>query len=48
MEDTLIQMAITVVLGAIKNPGKKATLKKAFLKVFNTIRATYAGDPDFA
>jgi len=47
MEDLIINMAIATILSTIKNPGKKATLKKAFLKVRNAINAAYAGDPDF-
>lgn len=47
MEDILINLGITTVLAAIKNPGKKATFKKAFLKVFSAIKAAFPGDPDF-
>lgn len=47
MEDLLIQFGITAVLMAIKSPSKKKTLKKAMLKVYNAIKAAYAGDPDF-
>ena len=51
MEDFLLNMGITTVLTAIKqsvkNPEKKATLKKAMLKIRNSINALYADDPDF-
>lgn len=47
MEELIIQMAITIVLSTIKNPAKKAQLKKAMLKIRNTINASYSGDPDF-
>lgn len=47
MEDMLIQMAITLVLGAIKNPAKKASLKKAMLKIRDSINMAYASDKDF-
>lgn len=47
MDEMMIQMAFAVVLSTVKNPDKKAKLKKAFLKVFKTIKATYADDPDF-
>jgi hypothetical protein len=48
MEDMIIQMAITIILSSIKNPAKKAALKKAMLKVRNSINLAYAGDPDFS
>ena len=47
MEDMLIAMAVTTLLQAIKNPKKKEQLKKALLKVRNTINAVYSDDPDF-
>ena len=46
-ENLIIQMAVTVVLSTIKNPAKKASLKKAMLKIFTSIKTVYAGDPDF-
>lgn len=47
MEDLLITMGVAVILQSIKNPNKKASLRKAMLKVFSAIRAAYAGDPAF-
>jgi len=47
MEDFLLAMGISVLLQVIKNPDKKAAVKKQMLKVFNAIKANYAGDPDF-
>lgn len=47
MEELYINMALSVLLTAIKNPNKKATLKKALLKLRNAINTLYAGDPDF-
>ena len=48
MEDILISVGITAILTAIKNPDKKATLRRAMLKVFRAIRTAYAGDEDFS
>lgn len=47
-EELIISMAVAVILSTIKNPAKKASLKKAMLKVFTTIKTAYAGDPDFS
>ncbi len=47
MDELIIQMAITIILSTVKNPAKKAELKKAMLKIRNTINTVYAGDPDF-
>lgn len=47
MDEIYISLAVSVILSTIKNPAKKASLKAALLKVFKTIRATYADDPDF-
>lgn len=47
MEDMIISMAIAIILSSVKNPAKKASLKRALLKVRNTINAAYADDPDF-
>jgi hypothetical protein len=47
MEDMIIAMATSVILAAVKNPGKKATLRKALLKIFKSIQAAFPGDPDF-
>lgn len=47
----LINMGINFVLTAlgtfIKNPKSKDAYKKAMLKVYNSIKTTFAGDPDF-
>lgn len=52
MDEFLLQMGITTVLTALKqsfkNPAKKEQLKRAFLKIRNSINALYADDPDFA
>jgi hypothetical protein len=47
MEEMIIGMAVSIVLSTIKNPAKKAQLKKAMLKIRNQINLAYAGDPDF-
>jgi hypothetical protein len=51
MDSVLFDMAVSFVLSAIKisvkNPAKKAELKKVFLKIRNKINDLYAGDPDF-
>jgi hypothetical protein len=47
MNDLLIQMAVSILLSTIKNPEKRAELKRAMLKVRNTINMAYADDPDF-
>lgn len=46
-EDLIINLGISAILSAIKNPAKKAQLRKAFLKVFNAIKAAFPTDPDF-
>lgn len=48
LNDLFINLGVTAILASIKNPAKKASLKTIMLKVFNSIRAAYAGDPDFA
>ena len=45
--DFYLNFGITAILLAIKNPAKKASLKKAMLKVRDAINIAYAGDPDF-
>lgn len=47
MEDVLINLGISAILTAVKNPTKAASLKKALLKVRNAINAAFPGDPDF-
>lgn len=44
MEDLLINMALSILLGVIKNPEKAAKLKKALLKVRNAINAAFPND----
>ena len=43
----LIGIAASIILNAVKNPQHKVALKAVMLKIFNTIRNSYAGDPDF-
>jgi len=51
MQDFWVDMALAVLFSflkqSVKNPASKATMKKAFLKLFMAIKATYAGDSDF-
>ena len=47
MEEILIDLGVGAILRSIKNPGKKAAIRKAMLKVFKAIRDAYSGDPDF-
>ena len=47
MDQMIISMALAILLETIKNPTKKTTMKKAFLKVYQTIKTAYADDPDF-
>ncbi len=46
-ENLIIAMATSVILATVKNPAKKAALKKVMLKLYTTIGTMYAGDPDF-
>jgi uncharacterized membrane protein len=46
-EEMIITMATAVILSAVKSPAKKASLKKAMLKIYKSIGTVYAGDPDF-
>ncbi len=48
MEDYLISAGVAILLSAIKNPAKKAQLRKVCLKIFNTMKIAFAGDPDFS
>lgn len=41
MEDLIISMALAVVFEAVKNPAKKAKLKKALLKLRDQINLLY-------
>lgn len=45
--DMLLSLGITILLTYIKNPEKRAEIKKVALKVRNSINAAYASDPDF-
>ncbi len=47
MEDYLIDFGVGAILRAIKNPGKKAAIRKAMAKVYRAIGAAYAGDEEF-
>lgn len=51
LENPLFDLGISFVFATlrlvIKNPKKKAELKRVFLKVRNVINDAYAGDPDF-
>lgn len=47
MYDFWITMGTTAILTSIKNPEKRAGLKKIMLKIYTSIKAAYAGDPDF-
>jgi len=47
MEEMLINMAVSILLGVIKNPAKKEKVRKICVKVFNSIRAAFPNDPDF-
>lgn len=46
-----LSLAMTLILSALreafKNPVKKAQLKDVMLKLWRSIRLTYADDPDF-
>lgn len=46
--DILISMGVAAIIESVKNPTKKAALKRKILKVFNAIKVAYADDPDFA
>jgi hypothetical protein len=48
MKEFWINMGVTALFVSIKSADGKAKLKKICLKVYNTIKAVYAGDPDFA
>jgi hypothetical protein len=47
LEDLLINLGISTILSAIKNPKKAAKLRKALLKVYRAIKAAFPDDPDF-
>lgn len=45
--DFWIVMGTAAILQSIKNPDSRAGLKKVMLKIYRSIKAAYAGDPDF-
>ena len=45
--ELLISMGFSILLSTVKNPKSKEKFRKAFLKVFNAIKAAYPNDPDF-
>lgn len=45
--DLLISMAVNVLIESVKNPAKKAQMRKAVLKVLRTLLQTYGSDPEF-
>jgi hypothetical protein len=45
--DFFITMGTAAILASIKNPEKRAALKRIMLKIRNAINAAYADDPDF-
>jgi hypothetical protein len=47
MEEVLANLGISYLLTTIKNPKKKATMKKVFLKVFAAIWNQFSNDADF-
>lgn len=47
LEDILINLGVSSLLVAIKNPKRKAQLRSTFLKVYRAIKVAFAGDPDF-
>ena len=47
MEEIFINMGISALLVAIKNPNKKESMRKVFLKVFRAIWLQFANDKEF-
>ena len=45
--ELIIGMAASIIIASVKNPQHKVALKAVMLKIFNTIKNSYAGDPDF-
>ena len=43
-----LSLVIPILQTAIKDPAKRASIKKAALKIAALIQAAYANDPDFA
>ncbi len=52
MQNYLVTMALSILFEVIKslfkNPDSKEELRRAMLKLYNAIKAAYAGDPDFS
>ena len=46
--DMAVSVVLTVLKEVIKNKEKKAEVRKAMLKISNSIAAAYADDQDFA
>jgi len=44
MEEYLVNMALAIIFSTIKNPAKKAKLKKALLKMRDAIEQLYPGE----
>lgn len=47
LENLGISFVLTALAGAIKNPDKKASLRRAMLKIATAIQAIYGDDPAF-
>lgn len=47
LEDILINMGVSALLVAIKNPKRREQLHKIFLKVFTTTGGAFASDAEF-
>jgi len=45
--DMWLNIGVTILFSVIKNPLSKGQYKKISLKVYQTIKAAFAGDPDF-
>ena len=46
-DELIIAMATSIILASVKNPEKKAKLKKGMAKIYKTIGAAYFGDAEF-
>ena len=47
MEEILINLGVSALLVSIKNPAKRISMRKIFLKVFNAIKSAYPNDAEF-
>ena len=45
--DLLFGMAVSVLLETVKNPSKRNSLRKVFVKVYRAIGLAYASDREF-